>query len=429
MEKQNLGYAIHARHRKIVIQLMCNRNLHRASFRRFSAIAILTFGIFCSICPAQEPSDSVDTFDFDPELGLEFRFDDNIFKSATDVLSSWMTILSPGLSITARPTKHRFTFDYDGDFGWYSESSADNYDDHFFKMGTYLELGTRNNFNLEASYADAHQNRGTGLTEGFVPSSNVPAEPDEYTAEQLLSRFSFGSTESRDRLVLEAGYDGLEYTNHQNRTRFFNRSNRYGGAAIYLRVMPNTSLVLDARLTKIDYEYSLPEQPSRNNNEHRYMAGLTWETTATTRGTLKFGYFGKDFAEAARADLCEPSWEVDIRWSPRSYSHFDIKTARYPTETNGGGDYVRNTDYSFAWEHDWTKRLASRLAVRDLDQEYRGAIISRNQELTQYMFFLAFQMRRWLELKTGVVVSSRDSTIDELIFDGNFYSVSALVTL
>jgi hypothetical protein len=37
-------------------------------------------------------------------------------------------------------------------------------------------------------------------------------------------------------------------------------------------------------------------------------------------------------------------------------------------------------------------------------------------------------MRRWLSWEAGVEVNSRDSNIDQLVFDGNVYSISALMT-
>jgi hypothetical protein len=188
-------------------------------------------------------------------------------------------------------------------------------------------------------------------------------------------------------------------------------------------------LLVDARFTEIDYQHDLPVQPGLNSTEQRYRIGMTWETTAQTRGTVKVGYFWKDFADDAREDFGEPSWDVDIRWSPRTYSHFDFRTARYPSETNAGGDYVRNTANSISWEHNWTNRVTSRLAVRDLNQEYPGSNFSRSQDLKQYTIFLTYQMRRWLEFKAGAVVNSRTSTIDTLVFDGNVYSISARLTL
>jgi len=396
---------------------------------RLSVTAFLICVVLPSDGKTEEPSNAAEPFDLDPELGVEVRYDDNIFRSATGVESSWITIVSPGLAVTVQPSKHRYAFQYDGDIAWYSDSSPDNYDDHYVEAGAYFELGQRSKLDLIGSYDDSHDNRGTGLTEGFDPALNIPADPDEYHLAKILGRFSYGSSVSKGRLVLETGSSELEYTNHLDRTRFFDRVDTYGNATFYYRVMPNTSLLLDARVTDIDYQHDRTLEPSLDSKEYRFLFGVTWDPTTKTKGTVKVGYIQKNFDESARGDFSDPSWEVDVRWSPRTYSHFDFRTARYPSESNGGGNFIDNTVYSVTWEHEWSSRIKSRLGARDLDQDYRGSAVNRKQELTQYNFSLSYQMRRWLSWRAGVEVDSRNSNINRFEFDGNVYSVRVLMTL
>jgi len=396
---------------------------------KYTVAAILNCVALASNGKAQEPSNIEEAFSMEPELGLEVRYDDNIFQSSTGITSSIISIISPGLFVSAHPSKHRFEFLYEGDFARYSDSSPDNYDDHYLEAGAYLALGQRGSFDIVGSYDDAHDDRGTGLTEGFDPAINIPPEPDEYQLAKILGRFSFGSIASKGRLVLETGYRDLEYTNHLDRTRFFDRSENHGEATFYFRVMPKTSLLLDARLTEIDYLNDRTLQPSLNSKEYRYLFGVTWDTTAKTTGTVKVGYVQKTFDESARGEFSDPSWEVDVRWSPRTYSHFDFQTARLPSETNGLGDFIDNTSYSATWEHEWSDRIKSRLGARYLEQDYRGSTLNRKQELTEYSFSLSYEMRRWLSWTAGVEVNSRNSNIDRFEFDGNVYSISVLMTL
>ena len=129
-----------------------------------SVAAILLCVGLASNGRAEEPSITAEPFSLIPELGAELRFDDNIFQSATGVTSSLISIVSPGLFVSAQPSKHRFEFQYEGDFARYSDSSPDNYDDHYLEAGAYLALGERSKFDLIGSYEDSHDNRGTGLT-------------------------------------------------------------------------------------------------------------------------------------------------------------------------------------------------------------------------------------------------------------------------
>jgi len=396
---------------------------------RFRVPAVLIFAVLASNGYAEEDSDTQGVFSLEPALGLELRYDENIFKSATSVQSSLITMISPKLVIAAEPSKHRFAIEYNGDFARYSDSGPDDYEDHHLEASADLNFSKRSKLELIGSYDDAHDDRGTVLTEGFDSALNIPPSPDEYELQKILGRFTLGSGTSKGRLVFEGASSDLEYTNHRDRTRFFDRSDVYGDAAFYYSVAPKISLLFDARLTDIDYSNDRPLQESLNSREYRYRAGVTWDTSAKTKGTIRVGYVQKEFTESALGDFSDPSWEVDVRWSFRSYSHFDVRTARYPSETNGGGNFVDNTLYSVAWEHEWGIRLKSRLVASDLDRDYRGSSVSRQQQLRQYKFSLSYQMRRWLSWKAGVEVNSRTSNIQRFEFDGNIYSISLLMTL
>ena len=165
--------------------------------------------------------------------------------------------------------------------------------------------------------------------------------------------------------------------------------------------------------------------------QERFVSALRTGVIALKSGQTaeNVDYVKKEFDDSARGEISDPSWELDVRWSPRTYSHFDFRAARYPSETNGGGNFVDNTSYSAEWEHEWSNRIKSRLGARYLEQDFRGSALNRKQELTKYGFSLSYEMRRWLSWKAGVEVNSRDSNINQLVFDGNVYSISVLTTL
>ena len=308
--------------------------------------------VFCALNSEAQVTQPVEKpLDVDAGLGVEIRYDDNIFSSATGVTSSWIPMLSPSLAIKAKPSKHSYELLYDGEIAWYTDSSPDDYDDHFLRGGAYFELGEKSKLDIVGSFDAAHQNRGTGITEGFIPATNEPPSPDEYNLANVSGKYGFGGNASNTRVVFEARYRDLDFTTNRDRTRFFDRSDAYGDLSFYYRVLPKTVLLLGARLTKIEYDNVRPLQASLDSTEQRYFVGATWDATAKTKGTVKLGDVRKDFTERESGDFSESSWDVDIRWSPKTYSHFDFGTARYPSETTGGGNFIDNTVFSVAWMH------------------------------------------------------------------------------
>jgi hypothetical protein len=396
---------------------------------RLPAMLALSLVTVSSYAAKEGPAIVAGPFSLEPALGSELRYDDNIFRSAASVESSWIMILAPRLLARFEPRKHRFDLAYRGEYGWYFDSSPDNYVDHRFGAGAYLDLTARSNLDFIGSYDDAHENRGTGQTEGFLPALNIPPDPDRFQLAKFRGRFSYGSRRAKGRLVFEAGYRDLEFTNHQQRTRFANRDGIYGDTTFFYRVRPKVSLLLDAKVTEFNYQYDRPLQSSLDSTELLFRLGATWDTTAKTTGIVKMGYVQKDFDSGDRIDASDVSWEVDISWSPRTYSHLEFQTARYPDETTGGGSFVVNTQASVMWRHEWADRIQSRVSARYLDQEFLDSFNNRQQQTDEYSFVLNYQMRRWLNWEVGVDINSRDSNIGRFVFDENIYRMGAFFTL
>jgi hypothetical protein len=277
-------------------------------------------------------------------------------------------------------------FSYDGDYGWYDQSSDDDYTDHDLEAGAYLLLGQRSGLDLVASYDDAHENRGTGLTRGVPPASGAfPQDPDRYTTAQFLGRYAYGVSQTRAFLALEGSTEALTYKNNRERTRQFDRDDTYGQATFGLRVRPKTSVELRVRARDIKYDYSRPSGISADSREYRYLIGVVWEATAKTTGSVLIGQVDKRFDDPARPDFSGPNWEVAIRWSPRTYSHFDLSTERYTDEpVDLLGDVTDTAVYSLGWSHEWNDRVGSRLAASKLDQTYRYVTGDRKDNSPQY---------------------------------------------
>ena len=192
--------------------------------------------------------------------------------------------------------------------------------------------------------------------------------------------------------------------------------------------MPRTTLIFDARISTFSYETDRLSESSLDSEESRYQLGVQWDATAQTTGTAKVGYTKKDFDAPDRGEFSNTSWEINLRWSPRTYSHFDFETARHPSESNGGGNFINNTSYSFSWDHEWKSRLRSRVVARYLDQDYLGSTSNRNQDHSQYIFSVSYEMRNWLTWNFSAELNSRDSNVDRLVYDGNVFRIGAVIS-
>jgi polysaccharide biosynthesis protein VpsM len=364
-------------------------------------------------------------------LGIEALDDSNIFESATDVQSSQLWKLAPRLLLQFRPERSLLEFRYKGDYGWYDNSSVDDYADHALQASAYLLLGDRSGLDLVASYDAAHENRGTGLSTGIDPASgSFPQDPDRFTTEQFLARYTHGVSHTRAFVVLEASTDRIAYQNNLVLTQPFDRDESYGQATFGLRIRSKTSLELSVQALDIKYDHSRTSGLNLDSREYRYLLGVVWEATGTTTGFVRVGGVTKKYDDPALPDYSAPNWEVAIRWSPRTYSHFDLSTKRYlAAPVDLSGDVTDSAVYSLGWSHEWSSRLESKLAVSEVEQTYHFVTGNPRKDTSpQYSLALTYKMRPWLRWEAGLDVNARDSPVASYNYRENIARLGARIT-
>jgi hypothetical protein len=353
-------------------------------------------------------------FTLKSSLDIEALEDSNIFQSATDVQSSQLWKLAPRLLVRFEPGHSRLEFAYKGNYGWYDKSSDDDYADHALRAGAYLLLGELGGLDLVASYDDAHENRGSGLSAGTDPASGAfPQSPDRYTTGQFLGRYTYGVSHTRAFVVLEANTEKLAYQNNLAFTQQFDRDETYGRATFGFRIRSKTSLELSVQAQDITYDH--PRAPGLNldSREYRYLLGVVWEATGTTTSFVRVGGVTKKFNDPALPGYSAPNWEVAIRWSPRTYSHFDLSTQRSMAEpVNAFGDVIDAAVYSLSWNHEWSSRLESKLAMSEVVGKFRFVMgAARTDKIPQYNLALTYKMRPWLRWEAGLDINARNSPL------------------
>lgn len=350
------------------------------------------------------------------KLGINNRYDDNIFNARVNETESWITSLTPEVKLESKRAMDVYSLTYNGDIGAYHESSRDDYDDHTFTASMHKEFNYRNRLDVTAQYQMEHDERGTGRTEGGGGVGNQ--NPDEYDVAGIHALYGFGGMESKGRVDLEAGYSEKEYQNNRAATRARDLDTTDAGATFYLRVAPKTSLLLQAKHTDLDYVSA----NTLDSDENRVLVGVTWNATAKTTGVIKYGYLEKEFDSAARNDYSGDGWEVDITWNPRSYSAFNFTAGRSTNETDGTGDYILNTDVAIAWGHNWSHRLSSNLYASYANKEFEAS--TREDDLTGVGASLGYLITRRLRVDAGVDYTDNDSNLAANDYDKNTYFVN-----
>ncbi|MBE9525442.1 MAG: outer membrane beta-barrel protein [Proteobacteria bacterium] len=358
-----------------------------------------------------------------PQINIQQQFNDNILSSEKQKRSSYITVFSPGISINTVRSNSQYSLLYNGQLGQYINSHEDDYIDQQIQADMRLNTSHRSHIKTQAKYLFLHQDRGTGFTKGSGASIK---HPDKYNIRQLGAIYTYGSEESTGRIELGVYGFAQRYENRLGTIFLGNRNHIDTRATFFFHIRPKTSLLFELRNTKIDYRIETASA-SLDNSERRLLLGAIWDVTAITSGIAKFGVLNKDFVSSAHRNFTGFSWEAGVRWSPLTYSIFNIQTFSKTEETLGTGNFIETKTVSASWDHDWHKQFNSMIT---------GAVTKNSFKPTKHAegiwsigFRLRYKMRRWLNLSAEISHSERLSTQLGLDYARNLLILDVLVKI
>lgn len=372
---------------------------------------------------------------FTPTVKLEQRHDDNLFATRDNRKSTWATVIDPSFALSLDRAKSAYELKYRMSSKNFHSSNSNSYIDHHFTAKSGFEFNSRNRLLLDAGYHKLED------TASDVESLTSRRKNDKWNTKNVGGVYTYGARSARTQVDLGLNYRELRYDNSARNSegvRVNSNSERdtTGGRITgYYAIGPKTKLLLEGRYT--DYDYI--NDSSRDNKNKALLAGVTWEATAKTSGTVKIGREKKSYKESGRSSKSTGMWEAGVTWAPRTYSTFNLKTRRGYDE---GNSYLYNNDPDFdgldpidnvtqtiktvdsqlTWRHYWMDRLYSTAQYRRLDRKYQGQ--DRDDKIDQYGVGLTYQMRRWLDIGIGYTHRENDSDIRSQSYKRNIYAVT-----
>lgn len=355
---------------------------------------------------------------FSPFLNLAAGYDDNVGLTPTNEVGSPLYIVSPGFLLDMRDPSRVFQLSYQGAIGRYEDSKDDDYVDHTTRASLDWALSSRNALRLGLDHVRGHDPRG---------ATDRPREessrPDKYRLTTPSALYAFGSRGAQGRVELWYSDAHKRYTNNRSTTFLADRDTEDYGGDFYWRVMPRTHALFEIRRTNIDYES--PASPF-DSREDRYYAGVTWEATAATSGTLKVGQVRKKF-DSGLPKFSGSSWEALVSWSPRTYSRFDLYSSRQPIEATGLGRFILSSATGIIWTHSWSSVLSTAFNARYQKDEYQG--FNRDDEIKSLGAKVGYKFRRWVTLGAEYTYTQRESNRPTFEYDRNLWMLTAQFTL
>lgn len=350
---------------------------------------------------------------FTPTLEVSERHDDNFRAVEDNEESSWITSVTPTFVLGAEGRKSAYQLSYSAVSDTFHSSHKDNNTDHHVNADAGYEFDSRNRLKLNAGF---HKIEDTA-------SEDQNVENDKYTTSNVGGVYSFGAQTARNQIDFGANYQELRYQNSDHLNADKERDTTALNTILYHAVAPKTRALVEARHT--DYDYV--SNTRLNSNNVALLAGLTWDATAKTTGTVKFGGEKKRFDDSSIDDESGGMWEVGVKWSPRTYSTFGLNTRRALDEGDNGASSIESQSTTLSWDHEWMDRLSSTVSYTYSDQDYQD--ITRTDKIDTFGVGLTYEMRRWLDLGVGYKYSENDSDAVGESYERNIFSISATASL
>jgi len=357
-----------------------------------------------------------------PVLDVKESHDDNIFAQANTKKSSWITTVEPAVKVISQSGGNEVELNYKLSSGYYHSSSDDNFVDHLADVSATFGLSKRLNINLWADYKKDHDPRGST----FNPTTpGVVIKPDRYHSIRAGGKVSYGV---RARIDISGEYSNKRYDNNRTRTLQRDLDDVGGTIAFAFPIALKTTAVLEARYKRINYKLFSPAF-NLDSKEQRYFAGLDWQATAKTSGTLRLGYLSKSFTNPLLAKGNQFSWEMGMEWQPMTYSTWTLITSSMPLESDSsaGTSYIESTAGSLKWEHDWSSYFSHTANISYSKNTYKGT--TRRDKITNASIRLDYQMIRWLSVGAGYDFTNRNSNIARVGYRDNIYFFNLTGTL
>lgn len=376
-------------------------------------------------------------------VGASTSYDDNVYKMEKSKASTWITKVNPGVEWAVDAGSVAYSVAADAETATYSDTTigSDRYTDFSVSGTAGLKLDSRNQLDFGAEVVSGHDNRGEGRTDvGGVTDAGSAAgvinDPDEWMREKVSGKYTFGAKDAAARVVVSASLEDKEYKNHGDNpviagsgdgTDNLNGKTGELKATGYMKVMPKTSVLVEYRGRRVDYDQTAHlvgsgfNGKSRDNTETKYFVGAEWNATAQTTGSVRLGRQDHSPDSSYFSDFNSTVWEAFVSWRPVKSTTVSLKTNRDISDSATALTYTDNKKYSFSAAQVWSDVSKSELTVDKVDADFDG--ITREDETKAYQFKHTYSVESWIDVNGSFRHENRSSNGVNLDYSRNIYMV------
>jgi hypothetical protein len=351
--------------------------------------------------------------EINPEVTLRGGYDDNVFLEHEDEKEDTFGVVTPGINFLLEKDSHYINLGYKVDIIRYDDYSSQDSENHT----VYGKLECTFPGALFIKLDEIYQDTSDYATSEFV---------DRVDRKQNNGDASIGFMFSDD-FTLQLDYLSEYHEYDPTELQDLNRFAQEFGPAIYVRVWPKTSAIVEYHYGIIDYYDVEADLNDNSSTFHQLMGGLKWEATGKSTGTLKAGYQWRDYDEDKTLedgqevtkndkDTWVVSGEIEVNFTPKTSAQLILKRAIVESSFTDNEYYTENLA-SIAMTQKVLDKVAINLGFSFYKNYYHtetmdfeaGEEIKRKDEIFDAKIGVEYKIQDWFIVGVDFKHQTRDS--------------------
>ena len=357
-------------------------------------------------------------------FSLYGAYSDNIFNTGEDTSNDFVTAVEPGIELAFPATRrkpvsvdtattspggavydrfqessfHRFQsyLAYSPRFQFYADNTDENTVNHNGQASLQYNLRGGLSFNLVDRFVQDYDRY----------EANISTQTDNYRTNLVDLVMSY---EVSEKTLFRAGYSNflVFYTDAKNEGR--NRIDNSASGYVFFKIRSKTAVFGQYNITDIAYD----NDSVRDSLEQQLLAGVYWNITEKTKGSVKSGYSIRTFDDAEINDASGFVFEANLDYRFTPDTSIGLKGYHRNEETpDQSAEYIVTTAGSFIYRQRLNDKLTFEFDLSYRNEDYRGgayAVESRTDKIVRAEPALKYAFRDWLSAAFSYAYLKRDS--------------------
>ena len=324
---------------------------------------------------------------FATNITASYFYNDNVTSANINQISANIFLIRPDINWSWNTGNNVLNVNLGNETAKYEQSSEDNYSDTFLALSSNHTLYSRHRLSLNAEIADLHQSRGQGFDIGGSSNSD---SVDTYSQTDFELRYSFGREEAMAQIELylrntKVDFDARFNSIDEDVTRIRDRVDTTHGILFSYELGARTDLIIDVNQQELEYDF----ETGFGNTLDSVLLGLRWEATAKTSGRILVGKQERELTLDSNVDDYG-IWQVEIDWTPKTYSRFSLNTSKTSESSIGIGNTQETKVTTLGWYHDWNSRLQTSLDYTSTKTVFQGTNIDLDEDQINFNIVYMF---------------------------------------